>query len=644
MEKNIENKDKRKKLKSLISLLFVMAIIIFIYLIYTNLTNQSRILKKYFYLLKNKKYYEMYDLVDTSYSKEDFVNRIKNIYEGIDAKNFEINIVANFLDKTNQKTSSVKYILKMDTIAGKIITQNDANFEENNGKQKIIWTSNMIFKDLDDNEKVRIDTTIPKRGNILDRNNNKIAFDDKCYNVGIVKEKFDNNNIQNVSNALDLPTNLISERIKNSNDDNSFIYLKKLTRDNQELKQKLLKIEGILILDSIIRVYPYGEATSIMTGYVQDNNGKAGIEYYYNDRLKGDDGKEIYLEKDGEKVKTVLKKEPKDGENIKLTIDCEIQSKFYNQFKNDKGCSVSINYNTGEVLALVSYPSYDANIFSIGISQEEWNLLQNSEDKEMYNRYLSTYTPGSSIKPIIGSIGVKTQSFTSYDDFGKSGIKWQKDASWKDLYITNLEQYSGQANLKNALIYSDNIYFAKASLKIGKDALEENLNNLLFNHKIDFPQDITQSTFGNLDSDAKVANTGFGQGDLLVNPIHMACLYSMFANGGNIVQPYLEFSNNEKSKYIKQGVISSELSTEIKNDLGEVCSQGTAQSLSDLDKKIYGKTGTAEIKKNQTDKSGEEIGWFDYFDDNENLYICMVENVKNKNGSHYVVDNIKNIL
>ena len=134
--------------------------------------------------------------------------------------------------------------------------------------------------------------------------------------------------------------------------------------------------------------------------------------------------------------------------------------------KNDKGAAVIMNPNTGEILALVSTPSYDPNDFILGISSDKWAQYNNEQTKPMLNRFKATYAPGSAFKPITASVGLDKGAFTAQEDFGASGLSWQKDSSWGSYKVTTLKQYSGAANAQNALINSDNIYFAKAATKI----------------------------------------------------------------------------------------------------------------------------------------------------------------------------------
>lgn len=613
--------------------------------IYTNMTEPALALKEYFNDLNNKNYEAMYDLVKTDMTKDDFVSRIKNIYEGIEASDISITVAANTVNQKSNQDVNITYTNSMNSISGQITFTNTAKMINVGGKYKIDWSSNIIFPDLDNDEKIRVTPTESTRGAIYDRNGEALAKEGTCYSVGLVPGKMTSDtDISKIAEILKISEDSINTALKASYvKDNTFVPLRKLSKDDQDTKNELLKIKGIMITDAKARVYPYKNATSILTGYVQDGNGKSGLEYAYNDRLNGTDGEEIYIEKDGKKVKTIAKKEVKNGEDIKLTIDAKVQQKIYEQFKNDEGCSVSMNYNTGEILALVSTPSYDSNDFSLGITDTEWNELQSDETKPMYNRYLSTYAPGSSMKPLIAAVGLTNGSFSADDDFGVSGEKWQPDSSWKNLYITTLEKYSGPADLKNALIYSDNIYFAKAALKIGKNNLSTGLNNLGFNQKISFIQDISQSTYGKLDSDASIANVGYGQGEALVNPIHMAGIYAAFANNGSVMQPYIEYDKAQQPKYLKQNAISEEITNTIKSDLYDVVQKGTATDCKISGKNIYGKTGTAEIKASQNDSNGTEIGWFDSFDDNGFLNISMVQNVKDIGGSHYVVKKVRNI-
>lgn len=386
-------------------------------------------------------------------------------------------------------------------------------------------------------------------------------------------------------------------------------------------------------------------------GYNQNSViGKSGIEKLYEQKLRGIDGCSIVIADDkGNTKQTLAKQDLKNGEDVKLTIDINLQTKLYDQFSNDKSANVALNYETGEILALVSTPTFNSNDFAMGMTTNKWNELKQNEKNPLYNRCYATYTPGSSFKPVIGAIGLTTGKINENEDFGKSGTSWQKDSSWGTYKITTLKEYEGPANLKNALINSDNIYFAKASLKIGKNTLQEQLLKLGFSESLPLSNEISKSTFAdnnNIETEIALADTGYGQGKVLVNPIHMASIYTSFLNEGNMILPYIEYKENKEKTIWKNGVFTKETANIIKEDLIQVVEDkvGTAHSVKIEGKQIGGKTGTAEIKSSKEDTNGTEVGWFNSFCiDNKTLIISMVEDVKDNDGSHYLLPKIRNI-
>lgn len=287
--------------------------------------------------------------------------------------------------------------------------------------------------------------------------------------------------------------------------------------------------------------------------------------------------------------------------------------------------------------------------FVLGMSQETWDALNNDPNKPMYNRVRETWAPGSSFKPIVGAVGLTTGAFTEEEDLGASGLAWQKDESWGNYKVTTLHEYSGGAVLKNALIYSDNIYFAKAALKIGAETFTGELDKMGFNQEIPFDIGMTSSQYSNseaIDSEVQLADSGYGQGQMLVNPLHLACMYSAFFNEGNMITPYLEYEEGKTASYWAEGVFTPEAANIIYEDLKEVVSNpnGTGYGASKaVGVTLAGKTGTAEIKATQEDENGTELGWFAVYntgvaDSDTILMLNMVEDVKGRGGSGYVVN------
>ncbi len=633
------------------------------------------VLIKYVGYVNEQNYEEMYKLLTNDskeqISKEDFITRNKNIYEGIDMTDMKIEITN--VTEENSKTYVISYNQSMNSEAGKIEFENTANvIKDKELGYQLNWKSSLIFPNLSSTDKVRIKTISAERGSIVDKNGNMLAGLGTVSSVGIVPGKLGENkdeNIEKIANLLGTTADSINKTLSASwVKDDTFVPLKKIQVDSIELKEQLLQIPGIKITSTKSRVYPLGEASAHLVGYVQNITadelkanrgkgytstsviGKAGLEKQYEERLKGKDGLEIYIEdSDGKRKKDIAKIDVQNGETIKLTIDSTMQSKLYNELKNDAGFFVVMHPNTGALLALVSTPSYDPNDFTLGLSTEKWNSIKNNENKPMLTRYLQSYCPGSTFKAVTGAVGLTTGKLSTSDIFSYSGLSWKKDG-WGQYDITTLTAYSGPKNLENAMIHSDNIYFAQAALQIGAKSFTSGLKQIKFGENIDFTLGNIKSQYANngeISNEKVLADSGYGQGEILVNPIHMASIYSAFANDGNMIKPYLE--EGTETSYLVEGAFTKEAANTIKEDLIQVVEnqEGTAKDMRVQGRTIAGKTGTAELKGSK-DAEADVLGWFDCFtsdnDSNQLLVISMVENGRSLGGSHYLINKIKTNL
>lgn len=634
--------------------------------------------QQYISLITEQKYDEMYNMITNSskqqISQEDFVTRNKNIYEGIDMANLNVQI-SNIVEQEDKKTVKIYYTETMETSAGNIDFDNSVSLVLNDEKHyEIEWSHSLIFPQLSSTDKVRVKTIEAERGEIYDKNGVLLAGKGEISSVGIVPGKLGENrdaSIEQIANLLGISVDSINKSLSASwVKDDTFVPIKSVEKNQTDLKNQLLQIPGIKITTQSSRVYPLGEAAAHLVGYVQtvtaedlENNkgkgytstsviGKAGLEKQYEDRLKGTNGLEIYIEdEEGNRKAEIAKIEVKNGERINLTIDSTIQSKLYEELKNDAGFFVVMEPNTGALLALVSTPSYNPNKFVLGMTTDEWNEINNNEMKPMYVRYQQRYIPGSTFKPITGAIGLSTNSLSADDTFSYSGLSWKKDG-WGEFDITTLTAYSGPKNLRNALIHSDNIYFAQAALQIGKTNFTSGLDKILFNQDLNLEISTAKSQYSNsedIENEKVLADSGYGQGELLVNPIHMASIYSAFANDGNMVKPYLEIKENQETEYLVENAFTAEAANTIKEDLIQVVEdpEGTAHDMKVSGRTIAGKTGTAELKGSK-DAEADVLSWFSCFstdsNDNQLLVISMVENGRDLGGSHYLIPKIKTLF
>jgi penicillin-binding protein len=222
------------------------------------------------------------------------------------------------------------------------------------------------------------------------------------------------------------------------------------------------------------------------------------------------------------------------------------------------------------------------------------------------------------------------------------------------------------------MLLSDNIYFAKAALQIGAERLETSLSELGFGETVPFEIGMTRSRFSNgehMETEIQLADSGYGQGQILVNPLHLASMYSAFCNEGNLVQPWVVISpkpaaegqqdgenestavQQDEAGYWIPGAFSRETAEQVLESLKGIVNDpgGTGYGAHREDVLLAGKTGTAEIKASQSDTSGTELGWMVLFTPEKTvnrpiMLVSMTEDVKGRGGSGYVVKKDKKIL
>ena len=653
------------KKKYIIGISVCVLLIVSVFFIFNQGKSNEQVVTEYFELLKKKDYKQMYQMLNqkTVYipTQKYFVEKYKEIYDDIGANNIQVKIL-------DEKNDIVKYQISMNTVAGTIEYKNKIGVKN----EQIQFNNNLIMKDYKDGCKIKVTTYNPeKRGRILDRNGKVLAEDGKGYSVGLVKGKLNGeNDYGQIAKYLETDVETIQKKMSASwIKDDSFVPIKTVSEitKNGLVYNGILNISGVKISTVGIRTYPYDKVASHVVGYVQNVNaedlkkhknegynstsviGRSGIEAVYEKQLRGSSsGKIDLVDKNDKVIENLCALEiDKSPQDITLTIDIDLQQSLYNEYQNDKSASVALNPQTGEVLALVSTPSYSNNDFVLGLSTDKWNALNNDSNQPMMSRYKQTYTPGSTMKPITAAIGLETKTIDPDKDLGAKD-KWQKDSSWGSYYVTTLHAPSPN-NLKNAITYSDNVYFARSALNIGKDNLFKYYKNLKIGERIPFELALNKSQYINKNqkaNDQLIGDSGYGQGQILMNPLQLASIYSAFVNNGSIYRPHLV---EQGEQMWIQRVFSDKTVKTIKEDLINVIAdeKGTGHAIYRDNVILAGKTGTAEIKQSQSDTTGTELGWFTVMttDSKQPLLITtMVEDVKDRGGSGYVVEHTKTPL
>ena len=578
-------------------------------------------------------------------SEKEILDKYQNIYGAADVKGLQISNLK--VDKKDDSTYSFSYKAKMNTSLGELKDLSyKGTLDRNDGQTTINWQPNLVFPEMEGNDKVSLTTQEAARGNIIDRNGEPLATTGKLKQLGVVPSKLGDGgektaNIKAIASSFDLTEDAINQAISQSwVQPDYFVPLKIIDGATPELPA------GATIQEVDGRYYPLGEAAAQLIGYVGDitaedidknpelsSNGKigrSGLEMAFDKDLRGTTGGKLSItDADGVEKKVLIEHEVQNGKDIKLTIDAKAQKTAFDSLGGKAGSTVATTPKTGDLLALASSPSYDPNKMTNGISQEDYKAYEENPEQPFISRFATGYAPGSTFKIITAAIGLDNGTIDPNEVLTINGLKWQKDSSWGSYQVTRVSSDVSQVDLKTALIYSDNIYTAQETLKMGEKKFRTGLDKFIFGEDLDLPISMNPAQISNEDSfnsDILLADTGYGQGELLINPIQQAAMYSVFANNGTLVYPKLIADKETKDK---KNVIGETAVQTIVPDLREVVQDvnGTAHSLSALGIPLAAKTGTAEIKEKQDVKGKENSFLFAFNPDNQGyMMVSMLEN------------------
>ncbi|MGX8792984.1 penicillin-binding transpeptidase domain-containing protein [Oceanobacillus sp. M60] len=627
-------------------------------------TDPTNTLNQYAEAVEEGDYESLYHLFSQetkdTYSEEESALRLGKLYDDIAATDIEINIqqleereVANAYD---DGIATIPFTVSMNTIAGEISFDYQAELtliemEDEEDSWLINWDSGFIFPDLADGGEIRISTNEPERGEILDKNQMPLAINDTVYEFGVIPSELGENEAkrEEIARLLGMSVDSINSSIEAEwVEDDLFVPLKTILPDDSDTVQELNAIDGVSYREINGRVYPEGEITAHLVGYLRSVNaedleeldpteytssdriGARGLESLFEEELRGKKGATIQVTKDDGEDVTLAETEAVDGENITVTIDINIQDDVFQGFDEEPGNAAVIDPKTGETLALVSSPSFDPNDILYGTAPNYWADMEEDELQPMLNRSSSTFAPGSVIKPVTGAIGLKNGTIEYDKGIEIDGLQWE------DYNVTRVSTSDGPVDLDDALVRSDNIYFAMKAVEMGGDAFVEGLHEFGVGEEFPYTYPVSDSTISNsgeLDDNYLLAHTSYGQGEIEMSALHLATTYSAFLNNGDMIQPTL-LTDEETGQFWKEGLVTEEQANQIQESLRNVVTEGTGKPAEEADFPISGKTGTAELKLTGED-SGDENSWFvGYPTDDQDLMIAiMVEGTKNNDRS-----------
>ncbi len=521
-------------------------------------------------------------------------------------------------------------------------------------------TGHEHYSTMAKSNRIKILPLPPTRGIIYDRHGRILAENKPTYSLELIPEQITDldDTLLRLQKLLDITDEKIEQFQKHKKREKHFSSIPLLLRLSDEEVAKFAVVRpyfpGVDVHARLVRYYPYGFLTSHVVGYVGRINekelkslsvseyrgtqhiGKIGIEKTYESELHGLTGySEIETNAQGRAVKTVDSDDPIPGANITLSLDIDLQKIAYESLDNLNGAVVAIEIKTGDVLVFTSRPGFDPNPFVYGISRKAYKALQQSLDQPLFNRALrGQYPPGSTIKPFMGLAGLEYNVTDFYQKLYCPGF--YQLPKLKHKYRDWKKWGHGLVDLNDAITQSCDVYFYDLARNLGIDRIYAFLHKFGFGEKTGI--DLVGEKSGLLPSrqwkrrnrnqpwyPGETLITGIGQGFTQVTPLQLARATATLANNGQVVTPHLA-NNIDNVSFPLQNINQPEIQIELQpQNLKNVISaminvvhgaRGTAKRLNkDIDYKIAGKTGTAQVFTVKQEEKYNEKGLDDKLKD-----------------------------
>ncbi len=479
-----------------------------------------------------------------------------------------------------------------------------------------------------------------QRGLIKDRGETILADNKASFKVSIIRENCEDydKSCRKISRLLKIEENVLKERIKRYE---SFPVFKPIViKENLSFEEvavieaRKLEFPELFLQAEPKRFYPFGNLAAHALGYIQELSGeeikkglyqqrrlgdligKTGVEKVYEATLVGTDGEALEIvDSMGRSKGKIAKREPEKGQNIILTLDYALQEKAEELLEGREGAVVMMDPQTGEILALASYPTFDPNKFIDRFTPEEWLDLVNSPEFPLENRAIrGQYAPGSIFKLVIDlgalELGIIDEE-TTFTCKGEIEIYNERFTCW-------VEKGHGKMNLIQGIRNSCNIYHYQVGKKMGIDEISRYAKMLGFGAKtgIDLPGEKTglvpdpqwkREVRKERWQPGETISVSIGQGPLMVTPLQVALYTSIIANRGRKVTPHLLNSQSLAGKRVfsERDAVDIELSTfeTVIQGMWEVVNKGGtgwAANIKGFD--ICGKTGSTQLISTEKDK------------------------------------------
>jgi len=530
------------------------------------------------------------------------------------------------------------------------------------------------YRQKSENNRVRIRPILAARGMILDRFGKVMVDNRPAFDVFLLREDAGNlkEAIKNVSGVIKTRPEDIETSLRRESPIRPVRIKRDIDRETlATLLTNRLDLPGITVSIEPKRSYPYGNLGSHLFGHIGEVTekqlsigsytdyrmgsliGKSGLELKYETYLKGvDGGKYVEIDASGRELSILKEVDSYPGNNLVTTIDLELQKAAEEAFKDKAGAVVAMDPRNGEILAMISSPAFNPDMFSGPLDSEEWNLLINNPLKPLQNRAIQgQYPPGSTYKTIVAAAaleeGVITKD-TAFQCNGSYRFGNRNYRCWKS-------DGHGSVSLHRAIVESCDTYFYQVGLKLGIDKIAEYSRKFglgqptgieLSDEKSGIVPDRAwkQKRFGTPSFEGETLSCAIGQGFNLVTPIQLLTAYAALTNGGDVYQPHLakaivgpdgKVLRTLLPEARKKLILSPETVELLKAGLQGVVNEpgGTARSARLDDIKVGGKTGTTQVVAMRADQrvKGEDLtywfrdhAWFASFAPVEDPRIALV--------------------
>ena len=506
-----------------------------------------------------------------------------------------------------------------------------------------------LYTTLSDKNRIQVQSVPPIRGLIYDRKGELIADNVPSFSLTITRERVED--LESTLKSIDAligitPEQIVSFERRLSRRQRPYEAVPILLRMTQEqiaqISVNRYSLPGVDVQAKLVRHYPHGDLMAHAVGSVRRINeddarrldsvaysgtehvGKIGVEKYYENVLLGKVGyQRVETDARGRIMKVLDSMPPEPGSNLMLHVDSGLQRVASDALGDRRGTVVAIDPKTGGILALVSKPSYDPNLFIAGIDHATYASLRDSIDVPLFNRALQgQYEPGSTLKPFLGLIGLATGTTSKEYKIEDPGCyklpqneRLYRDWNWKKSGIGG----HGLVDIEKAIYRSCNIYFYELAVKLGIDRIHDGLTLFGFgqNTAIDLPEarnGLLPSRAWKLGSRGEswypgdTVNIGIGQGDILVTPLQLATAVAVLANRGGAVTPHMLKQNplvTRDNQLPDIDLIPEQAWEVVINSMEKVVHRGNqgfgengtawAYIGRDIEYRMAGKSGTAQV-------------------------------------------------